>query len=350
MHAMNRANRMCALLACAAMALAHAHERAPASADKMRLAALTFLASLAPAQSRDAALAFDDPARTTMRYTPGSRAGLTLKDMDPSQRDKVQALLRQGLSEAGHRKVVNIIELENVLREIEMTGFLRDPGKYTVSVFGAPSTVAPWGWRFEGHHLSLNFTLIGNTVAVDTPLFMGANPAEVQAGPKKGLRVLKEEEDRGWALLASLDAAQKRVAVISDRTYGDITSGTGAAVAPPESAGLAAGPMRPEQQKLLERLLDAWLDSMPSDLAQARRSRVFEGGIDKLRFAWAGSTSRGKPFYFRVQGPRFLLEFDASQDSGNHLHTVWRDFDGDFGRDLLREHYQTSRGTAHSHR
>jgi hypothetical protein len=237
-----------------------------------------------------------------------------------------------------------------VLREIEMTGFLRDPGKYTVSVFGAPSTVAPWGWRFEGHHLSLNFTLIGDTVAVDTPLFMGANPAEVQAGPKKGLRVLKEEEDRGWALLASLDAAQKRVAVISDRTYGDITSGTGAEVAPPEPAGLAASAMRPDQQKLLERLLDAWLDSMPSDLAQARRARVFEGGIDKLRFAWAGSTSRGKPFYFRVQGPRFLLEFDASQDSGNHLHTVWRDFDGDFGRDLLREHYQTSRGTAHSHR
>lgn len=347
---MKHANRMIAVLACTVMALAQAHERAPASAEKMREAAAAFAASLAPAQRREATLAFDDPARTSMRYTPGSRAGLALKEMDPAQREKVHTLLKQGLSEAGHRKVVNIIELENVLREIELTGFLRDPGKYTIAVFGAPAMEAPWGWRFEGHHLSLNFTLIGNTVAIDTPVFMGANPAEVQAGPKKGLRALKEEEDRGWALLASLDATQKRAALISDRSHGDIASGTAAEATRLESAGLAASAMRPEQQNLLARLLDAWLDSMPADLAQARRSRALDGGVDKLRFAWAGSTVRGKPFYFRVQGPKFLLELDASQDGGNHLHTVWRDFDGDFGRDLLREHYQSSRGTAHSHK
>ena len=334
---------------------------APSSAVavKMRESAEHFLAALPERQRASAMRAFDDPDRVDWHYTPRSRNGISLKELDPSGRGAVHALLKTALSAAGYRKVVNIIELELVLRELETFGLMRDPGRYHVTFYGTPSRTDRWGWRFEGHHLSLNFTLAGDRVAVDTPSFFGANPANVPSGPKKGFRALGEEHDSGWAVLDSLSEAQRREAVVSTRTYGDIVTSNREKVDPLETAGLPASKLDARQRALLWKIVELYAASFEPGLADARLARARADGIEALRFAWAGSTARGAPHYYRVQGTLFLIEYDASQDGGNHFHTVWRDFAGDFGRnlsstgafgrDLLRDHYASAQGTLHRH-
>ena len=286
---------------------------------------------------------FEDRDRTDWHYTPRSRNGISFKEMDKAGRDAVHALLRTALSSVGYRKVVNIIELEIVLRELETFGWMRDPERYHLTVYGAPDRAQRWGWRFEGHHLSLNFTLAGDKLAVDTPSFFGANPATVASGPRMGLRALGEEHDAGWALLESLGEAQRREAVFEARTYGDIVTANKDKVEPLGAAGIAGAKLDEKQRALLWKLIEVYAGSFEPGLAQARLARAKKGGIEAIRFGWAGSTARGKPHYYRVQGPLFLIEYDASQNDGNHIHTVWRDFSGDFGRDLLREHYAAHR-------
>ncbi len=369
---------------CATPALARAQSGTPsgatpgtaggstrASATRMALAAGGFVRALTASNARRAQLAVDAPERTRWRYTPGNRAGLTLGEMNAAERAAVQDLLTAALSEAGREKVTNIIELELVLRELQ--GDFRDPDRYTVALFGTPGA-ALWGWRFEGHHLSLNFTLAGDSVAIDAPSFLGATPAIVASGPKRGLRVLKEEEDRAWALLQSLDPAQRGQAVIDSRPYGDIVSGTPARLDPMTPEGLRAERMNPAQRALLQQLIEVFAGTFSAELRDARLARAQAGGADTRYFAWAGATTRGGRFYYRIQGAQFLIEFDASQDGGNHLHSVWRDFQQDFGahlgiskaagsvkpgpalpfgRDLLRDHYAAFSGpgrrAAHRH-
>jgi hypothetical protein len=258
-------------------------------------------------------------------------------------------LLKSALSAAGYDKVVNIIELELVLREIETFGLMRDPERYHLTVYGTPSRAAAWGWRFEGHHLSLNFTLAGDRAVVDTPSFLGANPAEVRKGPRAGLRVLGAEMDDARTLLDSLSESQRAQAVFDARTYGDIVTANAAKVDPLAPVGIAVAQLSEQQRALLMKLVETYARTFEPSLAEARLARVRDGGFENVRFGWAGSTQRGRPHYYRVQGPRFLIEYDASQGDGNHIHTVWRDFNGDFGRDLLRQHYQAAAGTTHRH-
>jgi Protein of unknown function (DUF3500) len=320
-----------------------------ATAAKMRAAAERLIAAL-PQESREQAMrSFADRDRTDWHYTPRSRNGLALKDMDKEGREATHALLRTALSSSGYRKAVNIIELEIVLREIEVFGWMRDPERYHLTVYGIPDRAKPWGWRFEGHHLSLNFTLAGDKLAVDTPSFFGANPATVANGPRMGQRALGEEHDAGWALLESLDEAQRREAVFEARTYGDIVTGNHDKVAPLDAVGIPAAKLDAKQRALLWKLIETYAASFEPGLARARLARAKQGGVEAMRFGWAGSTVRGKPHYYRVQGKLFLIEYDASQNEGNHVHAVWRDFSGDFGRDLLREHYSLARGTFHRH-
>lgn len=325
------------------------HGTAPA-AERMRVAAERVVAAV-PAPLREKLVRpFADPDRLDWHYTPRSRNGVSLKELDAPARDAVHALLDTALSAPGYAKVVNIIELELVLREMETFGALmRDPERYHLTIYGTPGPTAPWGWRFEGHHLSLNFTLAGNRMAVDTPSFMGANPARVPSGPKAGQRVLAAEEDEARALMAMLTPAQQRTVVFEARTYGEIVTGNAPEVTSPAPVGLPAGEMSDAQRAQLVKLVEVYARSFEPGLAEARLARVREGGIAQVRFGWAGSTERGKPHYYRVQGPRFLIEYDSSQNAGNHIHTVWRDFNGDFGRDLLREHYEGTRGTTHRH-
>jgi hypothetical protein len=329
-----------------AMAVAQAPAQEPVHA-RMRAAAEALVNSVDARQRARLVLPWNDEKRTDWHYTPRSRPGIPLADFDAAQREAVHKLLRTALSAAGHQRVVNIIELELVLRELETFGLLRDPGKYSVVFFGPPDARNPWGWRFEGHHLSLSFTLRGDAVAT-TPSFFGANPAEVRKGPKKGLRVLAPEEDEARKLLASLDPRLRAAAVIDTRTYGDIVTRASDRVSPLENKGIEARALGAGEKAQLRKVIEVYADSFEPALRGARLARANEG-FDAIRFAWAGSTERGKPHYYRIQGPKFLIEYDASQDDGNHVHTVWRDFDGDFGRDLLREHHTLARGTSHKH-
>ncbi len=327
------------------------------SAARMAAAGAAFVAALGESNRRRAQLGFDAPERTRWRYTPGARAGLMAGDMNAAERAALNRLLAAGLSLTGREKLTNILELELVLRETQ--GDFRDPGRYTVAIFGKPGG-ALWGWRFEGHHLSLNFTIAGERVAIDAPSFFGANPAEVGSGPKRGLRALREETDRAWALLGALDEAQRARAVIDTRSYGDIVSGTPARLDPLKPEGLRASEMNDAQQALLHALITTYAESFADDLRDARLARARAGGAETLYFAWAGATVRGRQFYYRIQGAQFLIEFDASQDGGNHIHTVWRDFRQDFGaalgtvptsgfgRDLLRDHHAAFAGAVRS--
>lgn len=322
---------------------------AAAQPARMRASVERLLAALPEASRAQAVRAFEDRDRTDWHYTPRSRNGLSLKEMDTAGREGTHALLKTVLSSAGYRKAVNIIELEIVLREIETFGWMRDPEKYHLTVYGTPDPAQRWGWRFEGHHLSLNFTLAGDRMAADAPSFFGANPASVARGSRMGLRALGAEHDAGWALLESLGEAQRREAVFEARTYGDIVTGNKDKVEPLAAAGIAGAKLDAKQRAALWKLVEVYAGNFEPGLAQARLARAKRGGIEAIRFGWAGSTARGKPHYYRVQGPLFLIEYDASQNDGNHIHAVWRDFSGDFGRDLLREHYSLVRGTTHRH-
>jgi hypothetical protein len=324
----------------------------------MREAAERLLATLPEPQRKVATRAFDDGDRVDWHYTPRSRNGLSFKELDSKGRDAVHALLKTALSAVGYRKVVNIIELELVLREMETFGLMRDPERYHVTIYGVPSRVERWGWRFEGHHLSLNFTLAGDRLVVDTPSFFGANPAEVPKGSKKGLRVLGDEHDAGWAVLDSLSESQRRDAVISTRTYGDIVTTNRDKVAPLEAAGI-----RPRSSTSGSvRSCGRSSSSMRRASSRALRRRVSpaRGRAASTRCASAGQDRRrAGAALLPGAGERFLIEYDASQDGGNHIHTVWRDYSGDFGRelpakaafgrDLLRDHYASARGTSHRH-
>ena len=329
----------------------------PAYPQAMRQAAERLLAAVPEGARAKIVRPFDDRDRLDWHYTPRSRNGAALKELDARGREAVHALLKTALSVTGYRKAVNIIELELVLREMETFGLMRDPERYHLTVYGTPDPKAAWGWRFEGHHLSLNFTLAGDRAAADAPSFFGANPATVpknaKFGARQGMRVLGAEEDEARTLLSSLDETQRREAVFDSRTYGDIVTTNADKVDPKSDAlrpvGIAAAKLDEKQRAQLLKLIELYAGSFEAGLAQARLARVREGGVEHIRFGWAGPTERGKPHYYRIQGPKFLIEYDASQNDGNHVHTVWRDFSGDFGRDLLRQHYALARGSAHRH-
>ena len=295
-----------------------------------------FLASLPEDRRPAAKLGFQGRDRTTWRYTPGSRAGLALQDMSPAQREAAQAMLRSFLSAEGYLKVQSIIALEVVLRELERWDE-RDPERYWFAVFGDPGSDAAWGVRVEGHHVSLHITVVKGRFVSASPTFLGANPAEVRGGPRQGQRALAAEEDAARALLDSLGTDQRAEAIVDAAPYGDIVTRNQSQANPLDQRGIAYSKLTPAQQKQLLALLEVYAATLHPALAAERLGAVRKAGLDGIRFAWAGATARGRPHYYRVQGPTFVVEFDNS--GGNHVHTVWRDFAGDFGRDLLSEHY-----------
>jgi hypothetical protein len=303
-------------------------------------AADTFVASLEPEQRARALFAFEDAERLNWHFVPRARRGLPLKDMSPEQQELARGILRAGLSRRGYLTASAIIELELVLREMGQNPVIRDPELYYFSIFGTPSHSAPWGFRGEGHHLSLNFTLVRDTLIATAPAFFGANPATVRSGSRAGLRALADEEDIGRELVLSLDDGQRADAIIATTTPRDIVTGNAARVEPLAPIGIRVTELRPEQAAILVRLLDVYLGRMAEPLAERRRAALERTDFNEVAFAWAGSTRPGEAHYYRIQGPSFLVEYDNTQDNANHIHTVWRDFDGDFGRDLLREHYR----------
>lgn len=312
------------------------------AAVAMAASANAFIATLNADQRTKALFRFEDEQRKDFFFVPRSRFGVPLKDLDEKQRRLAMDFLRTGLGVAGYQKATTIISLEPVLFELEGAKRIhpRDPELYYVSIFGTPSPKSPWGWRFEGHHLSVNVTVVGSELVASAPLFMGSNPAEVREGPRKGLRTLAGEEDEARALIQSLDEKQRSVAIYQEKAPADILTMNSRKVDPLKPEGLAAAALNPAQRKQLMKLIEVYLGRMPEEVAAARRAKLSGGGIEKITFAWAGGINRGDYHYYRVQGPTFLIEYDDTQNNANHIHSVWRDFNGDFGTDLIAEHYR----------
>jgi hypothetical protein len=260
--------------------------------------------------------------------------------MTPEERRAALVLLRSGLSDRGFTKVDTILHLEEVLFAIEGRA-VRDPELYYFTVFGEPTQTGTWGWRYEGHHASLNWTVVNGRLAASTPQFLGANPADVLEGPRKGTRALAAEEDLGRALVKSLSAARRAQAVLSEAAPRDILTSNSREAAIQEDKGIPYGQLTDQEQGLLLSLIQEYASAQPLAVAQSRLARV-KAGLGNIRFAWMGGLEKGQGHYYRIQGPTFLIEFDNTQDHANHIHCVWREFRGDWGKDLLAEHYRTA--------
>jgi uncharacterized protein DUF3500 len=312
------------------------------SASVMTDSAKAFLASLTVEQRAQATFPMQEDERFNWHYIPKERKGLPLRDMTSTQKQLAHALLAAGLSQRGYIKASTIMSLDDILRVMENgKGPRRDPEGYFFTVFGEPSETGTWGYRIEGHHISQNFT-IANGKVQDAPSFFGSNPAEVLDGPRKGLRILAREDDLGRDLIQSLTPEQKKTAIVSKEAPKDIlTEASRKAALKGQPSGLEASKLNAHQRELLQNLLDEYVNNVPEQVAQARQDQIKKAG-NNLYFAWAGGEQYRDPHYYRIQAPAFLVEFDDTQDNANHIHSVWRDFENDFGLDLLKEHYQSS--------
>lgn len=307
--------------------------------------ATTFLNSLTEEQRDRAQMHFTDSSRTTWHFFPGTmykRAGIQLGELNKEQKELLFKLLRNYLSETGYNKTLKIMDLENVLFEMgQGDADFRDPEKYSVAFYGNPEQDSLWAWSFEGHHLSLNFSILNDKISI-APRFMGASPAIIKEGKRKGERTLANEEDFGFQLINALSEDQKKIAIFQKTAYPDIVTSNATEVAPLQPVGIKVGDLKVNQQTILNGLLEEYLSTMPKALAIKRMENLKSEEFNDIRFGWAGDTEKGKPHYYRIQGKTFLVEFDNTQNNANHIHLVWRDFNGDFGKDLIKEHYEHS--------
>jgi hypothetical protein len=360
----------------------------------MSEAAGRWLELLDDGQRQRALFAFPgEPERSRWFYTPTDHGGLPLAECTALQRQAMLQLLATGLSPAGYHLAAAIMGHELILERIDGWpvlpgwGRVRDPLRYAVAIFGDPGP-DDWGWRFTGHHLSLHYTVSGGELASATPSFFGADPAEAPLPGGGVLRPCAALEDLGRELVRSLDEGQRAAALLASQAPPDIVTGNRPVlgkelwVAPPgelfrdpgqlprmtrvklearQSAseralgaaaikvlswsvtprGVSWPQLRPGQRRILTALLGAYLGRLPDDAAEAEQAKITADPAG-LRFAWAGSTEPRRPHYYRIQGPRLLAEYDNTQRDANHVHTVWRDPHGDFGRDILAAHYATS--------
>jgi hypothetical protein len=308
----------------------------------------TFLNSLSEELKAKTLFSMEDSERFNMNYVPIPREGVTFHDFNEVQKMAALELLRASLSEEGFRKSQEIMELEKVLRIIENDDNdkmpdgrpRRDPLNYHFCIFGSPSKDKPWGWRFEGHHLSLNFTSSNGAISSSTPTFFGTNPGIVLSTEYKGKEVLKKEAELGFALVNSMSPEQLKTVVFTDVAPRDIISLTKRSVEQLEPLGISYTDLTQIQKNTLVALVDLYIRNYESDFAAGFRDKINQAGIDNLYFAWAGSLQPGKGHYFRIQGPTLLIEYDNTQNNANHVHTVVRDLTNDYGEDVLKAHYE----------
>jgi hypothetical protein len=302
-----------------------------------------FLSSLPDPLKQKAQYKFDDEERFNWHFVPKSRNGVSFRDFNPTQRDAALDLLRTSLSAQGYQKATAIMELENVLREVEGRGSndkYRDPFNYYLTIFGSPADSKPWGWRFEGHHIALNFSSISNRIESSTPSFFGSNPGVVKSGPEKGKQILKDETELAFSLVNSFDAEKLKIALISETALPEIVSFNSRKAILLTPAGLSYSSMNDQQKTLLTKLLDTYVRNYELGFSNKLMEKIKKAGIEKLTFSWAGSLKPGTGYYYRIQGPMLLIELDNTQNDANHVHSVVRDLNNDFGEDILREHYE----------
>ena len=286
---------------------------------------------------------FEDGERYNWHFVPRERNGLPLKAMNEEQRDAAMQLLKLSLSETGYQKATNVMKLEGVLRAVENRpddDTYRDPNNYYFTIFGNPQPGEAWGWRLEGHHVSLNFSSLSDEIVSATPTFFGANPAKVPNGPIEGWRVLQPEEDLARALVKSFDQDLLAEALIAEEAYPDIVTGTEPQAQVGDLEGLAYSKMNSEQQDQLMQLLEVYHEVHLAEVAEESLKSIREAGFADIHFAWAGGLEVGDPHYYRLQGPTFVIEYDNTQNNANHTHTVIRDLQNDWGENVLKAHYE----------
>lgn len=322
--------------------LAYVGQESESAGGAQVQAAQAFLGSLTPEQKEKATFAFDNKERFNWNFTPqqdaerrATRKGLPLEDMSAAQKQKALELVRAGTSREGDETAKVIMSLEAILRDQEAKGkMVRNPEWYFFTIFGTPSKTGSWGWRVEGHHLSINVTLDGAQVVTQTPFFFGANPAIVKSGPKQGMKVLGPAQDLAAQIFASLDADQRKQAeqtkAFPEPGEKTLSPKVGDAV------GLPAARMNASQKEALVKLLQHYTGRMPREIGDREMKMVRDAGFDKVHFAYHGGVKDGEKRSYRIQGPTFVVEFlneqnDSAGNQANHIHSAWRHIKGDFG-------------------
>jgi Protein of unknown function (DUF3500) len=305
--------------------------------NHMAESASRFLTALDDSQKSQATFEFNDPERLNWHFIPRPRKGLPVKAMTPAQRALAFGLLQTGLGASGYLKATTIMSLEAILKDLEQgKGPVRDPELYFVTIFGTPSTTGKWGWRVEGHHLSLNFTLDKGSIVSASPAFFGSNPGEVRQGPRQGLRTLADLEDRAIRLLQALDDSQKKIAVTAEKAPGEIRAANTPQPPTANAEGIAFEQLNDDQKPMLKSLVEAYAADMTPEVAVAWLEEIKKAGPESIKFAWTGVADRNGPHAYKVQGPTFLIEFNNTQNNSNHIHAVWRNMLGDFAVPLAK--------------
>ncbi len=317
-----------------ALLLAQPKGDAPSGAA-MTAAANSFLGTLDEAHKARATFGYDDAERLNWYFIPRPRKGLPIKDMSEASVKAAHQLIAGGLSQAGYEQALNVMSLEELLYLLEagdrsQRRQRRDPLNYYISIFGTPHDRGTWGWRLEGHHLSLNYTITNNQVGSSTPEFFGANPGRVDAGPGRAIRVLGTEEDLARQIVRLASPEQRALLWIDKTAPEDVRGANKLQPEITDPVGLSADKLSPDQKQLLAQLLDEYLKNMPDDVSRSRRSDLEKAQPEEIYFAWWGSIEPNEPHYYRVQGPSFIIEYNNVQNNANHVHSMWRSLAGDF--------------------
>ena len=326
--------------------------KAPLTAAAMAQAAKALAAEI----GKDSRLQFEfgNEQRFEWDYRPHVRAGVPLMDMSAAARKAAIRLIEVSVGARGSEKAASIMALESTLADHEamdgtgVAGRPRDPARYYFVIYGEPGGSEPWGWQVDGHHVSLNYTIVDNEYVAVTPTFFGANPARSLHGENAGFRALSEEEDVARGLLHALTDDQRKIAILDPVAPPDILSDSDARVTPGEMVGLPLSALDDPQRDRLVSLIHLYVDRMTDEIAVNQWRRIEGDGLDTITFAWKGSPESRAGHYYSVQGPRFLIEYDNTQNDANHIHSVWRDYISDWGDDLLGRHYSDA-GSEHGH-
>lgn len=324
------------------MSTDHKHSKAVVEISK---ATEDFLESLSTEQREKATFHYLDGERIFWYYPPMNRHGLALRDMENNQRKLAMAIIEKTLDPLAYNRTKQIIDHETILGTVEkeagIISFRRDPELYYWTIFGNPGGEDPWGWRVEGHHVSLHFSIWGEDVIATTPFFFGANPAEVLKGDQAGLRILSNREDMAIELINSLDSEQRTRAIVEDAAPWDILTYNSSKPVLSKEEGLPGSHMNGTQQEILMSLITEYVTQVRSDVSQGKLSAIQEQGVGNVHLAWAGKTEPFKPHYYRIHSGNFLIEYDNVQNDANHIHSVIRDVENDFAQDVMREHLLT---------
>jgi hypothetical protein len=316
---------------------------ANAQTENIVKSANDFIATLDEKLRSKTIFEYDDSERFNWNFVPKARKGVSLHDLSDVQKQAGFLLLRSSMSAQGFAKAEGIIALEAILREVEgreKNDAYRDPLNYYFTMFGTPSSENVWGWRLEGHHISLNFSSVNGVIESSTPTFMGANPGVVPAGESKGKQTLQLETELGFALVNSLDQQQLKQARFSDVALPEIVSGNERKAQLLQPAGISYKVLTPQQKELFDRLLNVYVKNYQLGFANKLMEKIKKSGLENLSFAWSGSLQPGAGHYYRIQGPMLLIEYDNTQTNANHVHTAVRDLTNDFAEDILREHHE----------